>query len=247
MRLLLTRLLSSSSLSLEARQGPTQSHLSLAHSLWRATAGPGDTVVDATCGRGHDTEVLASLVGVEGRTFAMDIDASALASCRERVAAAQPGLEAAGAFVPVLQNHASPPAGLGARRAKLVVFNLGYLPSKGDAAGVPKTAAESTIDALADWALGAVAMGGAASVAVYPGHASGAREAVAVRAFSRALNPSVWRATEHVAVNHARSAPFLVSLHRLYREGREAQIEDEDFRVPRDAALRALAGTLNSS
>ena len=33
---------------------------------------PGDTVVDATCGNGNDTLILATLVGSEGRVIAID-------------------------------------------------------------------------------------------------------------------------------------------------------------------------------
>ena len=51
---------------------------------------------------------------------------------------------------------------------------------------------ETTTAALCDWALGAVVPGGAVSVSVYPGHASGARESLAVRALARSLSPSAW-------------------------------------------------------
>ena len=42
--------------------GLTQSHLSLAHNLWRGAVLPGDVVVDATAGRGYDTALLVELV-----------------------------------------------------------------------------------------------------------------------------------------------------------------------------------------
>ena len=38
---------------------------------------PGDTVVDATCGTGQDTVVLALAVGSEGSVYAFDIQKSA--------------------------------------------------------------------------------------------------------------------------------------------------------------------------
>ena len=221
--------------SLAGPRGPTQSHLTLAHALWRSTVRPGDVVVDATAGRGHDTAVLAELAGAAGRVYAMDVDAAALAECEARVRAAAPDL---GAFAPILGSHAAPPPGLEPRRARLVVFNLGYLPSKGAAEGVPTTTAETTTAALCDWALGAVAPGGAVSVSVYPGHASGARESLAVRALARALSPSAWRSTEHVAVNHGPDAPYVVSLHRLFRDDRENA--DDDFAAARAAALGAI-------
>ena len=83
----------------------------------------------------------------------------------------------------------------------------------------------------------AVVPGGAVSVSVYPGHASGARESLAVRALARSLSPSAWRATEHVAVNHGPDAPYVVSLHRLFRDDRENT--DDDFAAARAAITRA--------
>ena len=49
----------------------------------------------------------------------------------------------------------------------------------------PTTDAETTVEALASWALGSLKPGGHVSVAIYPGHPAGAREAVALRAFAR--------------------------------------------------------------
>ena len=60
--------------------------------------------------------------------------------------------------------------------------------------------------------------GGHVSLAIYPGHDQGAREAVALRAFAERLPSSAWRATAHQPVNHEPTAPLLLSLHRLYRE-----------------------------
>ena len=65
------------------------------------------------------------------------------------------------------------------------------------------------------------------SVAIYPGHPAGAREAVALRAFAERLPSSAWRATSHAPVNHEPTAPLLLSLHRLYREPPFKYAEDD--------------------
>ena len=44
-----------------------------AHSLLAAHIRPGDAVVDATAGNGHDTLFLARCVGPAGRVYALDI------------------------------------------------------------------------------------------------------------------------------------------------------------------------------
>ena len=94
-------------------------------------------------------------------------------------------------------------------------------------AAPPTTDAETTVEALASWALGAVKPGGHVSVAIYPGHPAGAREAVALRAFAERLPSSAWRATAHAPVNHEPTAPLLLSLHRLYREPPFKYAEDD--------------------
>ena len=143
-----------------------------------------------------------------------------------------------------VQSHAAPPPGLAPRSARLVVFNLGFLPwraRRDDAAAAPTTSAEGVVDALGAWALDALAPGGAASLAIYPQHPAGAREAAALRAFAAALSSSAWRATEHVAVNHAATAPFLLTVHRLYRDaGVREDAADDDFSGARAAAADAL-------
>ena len=218
--LLVTRL----ARALSSRAGPLQSHLSLAHSLWRATLQQGDIAVDATAGVGHDASVLASLVGPGGTLHALDVDAAALEACAQRVRE-----EANAACLRTsAQSHAAPPPGLAPRSATVVAFNLGFLPTRARSdAAPPTTDAETTVEALASWALGAVKPGGHVSLAIYPGHDQGAREAVALRAFAERLPSSAWRATCHQPVNHEPTAPFLLSLHRLYREPPFEYAEDD--------------------
>ena len=229
--LVLTRL----ARALSSRAGPLQSHLSLAHSLWRATLQQGDVAVDATAGVGHDAAILASLVGPGGTLHALDVDAAALEACAERVRD-----EANAACLRIsAQSHAAPPPGLAPRSATVVAFNLGFLPTRARSdAAPPTTDAETTVEALASWALGAVKPGGHVSLAVYPGHDQGAREAVALRAFAERLPSSAWRATCHQPVNHEPTAPLLLSLHRLYREPPFKYAEDDFDSPPRDAKPR---------
>ena len=221
--LLVTRL----ARALSSRAGPLQSHLSLAHSLWRATLRQGDIAVDATAGVGHDASVLASLVGPSGTLHALDVDAAALEACAQRVRD-EAGETNAACLRTSAQSHAAPPPGLAPRSATVVAFNLGFLPTRARSdAAPPTTDAETTVEALASWALGAVKPGGHVSLAIYPGHDQGAREAVALRAFAERLPSSAWRATCHQPVNHEPTAPLLLSLHRLYREPPFKYAEDD--------------------
>ena len=221
--LLVTRL----ARALSSRAGPLQSHLSLAHSLWRATLRQGDIAVDATAGVGHDAAILASLVGPGGTLHALDVDAAALEACAQRVRD-EAGETNAACLRISAQSHAAPPPGLAPRSATVVAFNLGFLPTRARSdAAPPTTDAETTVEALTSWALGSVKPGGHVSLAVYPGHDQGAREAVALRAFAERLPSSAWRATAHQPVNHEPTAPLLLSLHRLYREPPFKYAEDD--------------------
>src|SRR5699024_12555552 len=49
-----------------------------AHQLLKTTVNEGDHVIDATCGNGNDTLLLASLVGEKGHVYAFDIQDQAI-------------------------------------------------------------------------------------------------------------------------------------------------------------------------
>ena len=147
--LLVTRL----ARALSSRAGPLQSHLSLAHSLWRATLRQGDIAVDATAGVGHDAAILASLVGPSGTLHALDVDAAALEACTQRVRD-EAGEANAACLRTSAQSHAAPPPGLAPRSATVVAFNLGFLPTRARSDEAPPTTdAETTVEALASFSL----------------------------------------------------------------------------------------------
>ena len=55
----------------------------IAHMLLEKHIKVGDTVIDATCGNGHDTLFLATLVGTTGIVHAYDIQALAIQNSKE--------------------------------------------------------------------------------------------------------------------------------------------------------------------
>ena len=148
----------------------------LAHELAEEILSPGDRVVDATAGNGHDTLFLAEQVGAAGKVWAFDVQAAALAATRERLAAA-------GCAARVELIHAGhetlaerlPSEEKG--RLAAVFFNLGYLP-RGDHALITRGETTRTaLDAATEW----VRLGGHLSLLVYPGHPGGVEEAQMVR------------------------------------------------------------------
>lgn len=173
----------------------------LCHLFLRERVQLGDRVVDATCGNGNDTLLLAQLVGPTGKVWAFDTQEAAImatdaalreAGCREWVEMVQEGHERLTEFV-------SGPV-------RAVVFNLGYLPG-GDKGFV--TRPDSTRAALVQ-AESLIGPGGLVLIVVYTGHPGGDEEWDAVRTWAEALAPwefNVWQARQ---LNRSEAAPFLV-------------------------------------
>ena len=95
---------------------------------------PGDTVVDATAGNGHDTVFLARLAGPSGQVHAFDVQEEAIRATRER-------LEKEGLLTSAVHLHLASHdrlAELVTGPVKAVGFNLGYLPG-GDKKTITRT------------------------------------------------------------------------------------------------------------
>ena len=171
----------------------------LVHLLLKQLVQPGDRVVDATCGNGKDTVLLAELVGENGLVVAFDIQEPAVKRSAARLAEA--GLSSR---VTLLAAGHEEMARLVTAPLSAVVFNLGWLPG-GDRA--LKTCAESTLPAL-DSALHLLQPGGVLVITCYPGHEGGDAETATVLAWAAALPAQqfhVWRMGQ---LNVSAAAPF---------------------------------------
>ncbi|CAI5951412.1 unnamed protein product [Closterium sp. NIES-64] len=185
--------------------------------LWRGVVRRGDTVVDATCGNGHDTMAMAALAlapappsdgdagsageEVRGRVVAMDIQEEAVSRTHRLLAAGLSEVQMAHVHTvcachSTLLQHVAPGS------ARLVAFNLGYLPRAHHAppttAPSPAAAPEgittqppSTVAAL-QAAVAATAVGGVVSVMAYVGHAGGREEYDAVVEVAASLPADSW-------------------------------------------------------
>ncbi|NLN06493.1 MAG: methyltransferase domain-containing protein [Firmicutes bacterium] len=181
--------------------------LLFARELVAAAVEKGATVVDATCGNGHDTVFLAELVGAAGRVYAFDIQEKAIAATKERLG--QHGL-----LDRVTLLHAShddrakwPPAPVSA-----VMFNLGYLPG-GDHSLV--TTAKSSVAAL-QIATDRLKPGGIITLVVYTGHPGGREEYSEVRRFLTGLPQAEYTVLEYRLINQVNNPPLLLAVQRLY-------------------------------
>lgn len=173
----------------------------LSHLFIRRYLREGDLAVDATCGNGHDTLLLAELVGNSGRVWAFDIQKQAIdqtaarlaeAGLAERVELLHKGHE-------TMAEHVS--GELGA-----VAFNLGYLPG-GDQTII--TRPETTLTAFGQ-ALGLLRPSGILAVSVYPGHDGGASERRTVDGWAAGLAPQAFHVWRMGQLNVPSSAPYFV-------------------------------------
>jgi ubiquinone/menaquinone biosynthesis C-methylase UbiE len=171
----------------------------LAQEILRPMIRPGDRVIDATAGNGHDTVFLAECVGPTGKVLAFDVQEAALVSARTRVADS--------AWVEFFhESHGKMNLHAGDGSVAVVMFNLGYLPGEDHEL---TTEAAETLSAL-EIAARLLKSGGALSVIGYPGHPAGAVEAAAVETWVTGLAADGWRVAKYGAVGTRRAAPFLL-------------------------------------
>lgn len=164
-----------------------RTHIQLAHMEWGRLVRPGDVVVDATCGNGHDTLMLAqlALLSDRGHVYAQDIQKEALASTRSLLEKEVPHLLPRVTFVEGCHSRFH----CDAVDVALVVYNLGYLPG-GDKNITTKT--HSTLASLYQ-AQEILRPNGLISITLYPGHPEGAVETESIMLYMRSLDPNKWR------------------------------------------------------
>ncbi len=179
--------------------------VALAHLVLRGFIHQGDSVIDATCGNGLDTLLLADLAGKSGRVWAFDIQEEALTATRNRLR--QSGVEDR---VTLLKAGHETIREFVSELVSAVVFNLGYLPA-GDRAIV--TRPETTVAAL-EQALGLLAPGGVVTVTVYPGHEGGLSESHMIESWASGLDAKKFHSWRMGQTNVPTEAPYLVVIQK---------------------------------
>jgi len=167
---------------------------------------PGDTVVDATCGNGHDTLLLADLVGETGNVFAFDIQEKAIEMTRQKLV--ESALETRVTLIHAGHERMSE---YGFDGISAIVFNLGYLPA-GDHTVV--TTVENTLSAVRQ-AQQLLKKGGVVALTMYPGHDGGDREKDAVEAYAGSLSPRQWHVWQMRQLNVSTTAPLFILLQKV--------------------------------
>lgn len=171
-------------------------------SLLEQAVSPGDTVIDATAGNGHDTYFLAKLIGSEGKVYAFDIQQEAMDATSLRTAEfshVQLILDSHDRIDRYVKENIS-----------AAVFNLGYLP-KGDHSIITKAA--STLSAM-NQCLERLQVNGLLLMVVYSGHEGGSEERDAVLEFVRQLPQASYDVAQYSIINQSHSPPFLLAIEK---------------------------------
>lgn len=178
------------------------SHLDLAHSLWKNLIKPGHQIIDATCGNGNDTLFLASLVTDHSLLYALDIQQTAIETTKNLLLT-HPKVNQ---IRFINQCHSSFPGEIPSASVQLIVYNLGYLP-KGDKKITTKK--ESTLESLKKAEI-LIQPGGAISITCYPGHEEGKHEEEAILQWCSQLPPTEWSCCFHRWLNRKDSPSLLL-------------------------------------
>ncbi|KAG6546062.1 hypothetical protein Mapa_012468 [Marchantia paleacea] len=163
---------------------------SIAHKVWRTVVRPGDTVIDATCGNGHDTLMLAKLVLQEataGYVIGLDLQQGAIDNTSALLDRELDPNQRDKVNL-LLLCHSQLDKVVDESSVRLVCFNLGYQPG-GDKSFI--TRAESTVNAVRA-ATKVIEPQGLISIMSYVGHPGGQEEYEAVRDFLASLSPNDW-------------------------------------------------------
>jgi tRNA1(Val) A37 N6-methylase TrmN6 len=172
----------------------------LLHTLLAQTIQPGDTVIDATAGNGHDTLFLAQAVGSGGHVIATDIQQAAIQSTQNHLSANK--------LLDRVELHRTSHQHLATlapqNSISTIVFNLGYLPGSDHSI---KTSTTSTLQAL-ETSITLLKPNGTLAVICYPGHPGGDSESLETESFL-SNQPSL-RIAKYSILSTKNPAPFLL-------------------------------------
>ena len=178
----------------------------LARDVLARAVQPGDTVIDATMGNGHDTLFLCEAVGPAGRVWAFDIQPAAVASTESLLREA--GMLDRARLLCLGHEHMDEAV---TEKVRAAVFNLGWLPG-GDHAVTTRW--ETTRRAVTG-ALNLLLPGGVLVLCAYPGHTEGSRERQELEAFFTALSNREYNVLHQRFLNAGPGAPECFVVQKL--------------------------------
>ncbi len=185
-----------------------QTPLDKAHAYWKECVRPGDIVVDATCGNGHDTLFLAELALAPGKgcLHVFDIQQSALDETKKRLETSFTK-ETLRSISFHKECHSKIASFIDLQSVQLIVYNLGYLPGGNKEV---TTTVSSTLHSIKE-SLNLLLPGGVLSITAYPGHPEGFAEEKALIECIGSLNPKEWSICHHTWLNRKKSPSLFIA------------------------------------
>lgn len=181
--------------------------LSFSHTLLKEIVLPGNQVIDATMGNGHDTLFLAKLVGSTGHVYAFDLQKQALENTSKKLAEHnltqqvtlfQKGHEQISSLLPTITPITA------------AIFNLGYLP-KSDKQII--TQPETTLTALSS-ILKLLVPKGRVILVIYYGHKGGELELTALTNYCQNLPQKEYSVATYQFINQKNNPPILFCIEK---------------------------------
>lgn len=163
---------------------------------------PVSLAIDATCGNGHDTYILAELAD---EVYAFDIQEQAILKTKERVKAFS--------HVHVIQDSFTRFQAYVSDPIDLIVFNLGYLPGSDKQITTTVKELSASLQAM----LGQLSASGRVVIVAYPGHAEGRAESSWLQETLRQLDNSSFRSFRLYHMNGPNDPPELYIIERNAR------------------------------
>lgn len=178
--------------------------LPFAKSLLTSHITKSSTVIDATCGNGHDTLFLAELVP-DGKVYGFDIQQAAILSTQQKVSNYEN-------VTLILDGHEKAAQYINKEDLPIdaAIFNLGYLP-KGDKHIV--TMAETTISAI-DAIFDMLAPEGIIVLVIYPGHPEGKLESQIVLDYLTQFDQQKAHILQYGFINQQNNPPFICAIEK---------------------------------
>ena len=176
--------------------------------ILRAYVAPGDTVVDATCGNGHDTLSLAQMD--PAKLYAFDVQEAAIRATTELLDVHGYRKSITEGRIIVRQLPHEKMAGCIEGPVKAIVFNLGYLPG-GDKTITTRT--ETTLAAVRT-AMELLLPDGLICITMYSGHPEGRQEKEALLKFAESLDAGKWHAAYISMPNQEHDPPEILLITR---------------------------------
>lgn len=180
--------------------------ITLARDFIHDAISEGGIAIDATVGRGFDTEYLCELVGDSGTVIGFDIQQEALNSAKERLQEA--GLEKRATLILDSHEHMMQYAKEGAVDA--IMFNFGYLPN-GDHA--ISTNPETSIKAI-EIGLSLLRQGGKMSLCIYHGKDTGFEERDAILQYLKQISYKKYTVIVTELYNRPNNPPIFAGIVR---------------------------------